>query len=426
MKTALIKLKNTSLSQNQIFMISMVLVNGGNYLYNLLVGRLLGPEKFADAAILISMLMLLSFASMTFQLTTAKFRAELDEVAFKSFIDSFMVLSTLCGLIAGLSLIVFSAQLQEFLNTSSQNMFRIFGFGVPFYFLMSVKRGYHQGNKEFKALSWSYQTEMISKLLITLILLIFVVNNSANLISIGLLGSFLFAFFPITGIREKLPIKFKLGFKFERKVMTFLLLTAGYEFSQIIINNGDIFLVKHFFSAEPAGLYASLALVGRVVYFVTWMMVMMLLPEVIALVKENKPTKGILRKYLTYISILIGAIVFTTALFPNLIIELLFGEAFASISPLLWKYSLATGLFALSNLFVYYYLSLSKYFPVVVSIFFGVFQLIAIYSYHGSLEQIVDVQILMMGVLFTMQLGHHIYQNRITKKSFVERKSSFV
>ena len=38
----------------QIFMLSVLLVNGGNYLYNLILGRYLGPEKFADAAILIT------------------------------------------------------------------------------------------------------------------------------------------------------------------------------------------------------------------------------------------------------------------------------------------------------------------------------------------------------------------------------------
>ena len=54
-------------------------------------------------------------------------------------------------------------------------------------------------------------------------------------------------------------------------------LTACYELTQIIINNSDILLVKHYFDMLDAGLYASLALIGRVVYFVAWMFVMLLL-----------------------------------------------------------------------------------------------------------------------------------------------------
>ena len=54
-------------------MLSVLVVNGGNYLYNLILGRLLGPEQFADAAVLITFLLVLSFIAMTFQLVTAKF-----------------------------------------------------------------------------------------------------------------------------------------------------------------------------------------------------------------------------------------------------------------------------------------------------------------------------------------------------------------
>jgi hypothetical protein len=53
-------------------MVTILLVNGGNYLYNLLLGRMLGPG-FSDAAILITLLLILSFVGMTFQIVTAKY-----------------------------------------------------------------------------------------------------------------------------------------------------------------------------------------------------------------------------------------------------------------------------------------------------------------------------------------------------------------
>ena len=56
----------------QLFMISVLTVNGGNYLYNLILGRLLGPAQFADAAVLITFLLVLSFVAMTFQLSDCK------------------------------------------------------------------------------------------------------------------------------------------------------------------------------------------------------------------------------------------------------------------------------------------------------------------------------------------------------------------
>ena len=76
-------------------------------------------------------------------------------------------------------------------------------------------------------------------------------------------------------------------------ITLFFMLTAFYELTQILINNSDIILVKHYFDNEQAGLYASLALIGRVVYFVAWMFVMLLLPKVIQLKKEGKNKKKI-------------------------------------------------------------------------------------------------------------------------------------
>src|SRR5260370_42591113 len=39
---------------------------------------------------------------------------------------------------------------------------------------------------------------------------------------------------------------------------------------QVIICNVDVLLVKHFFTREIAGLYAAVALVGRLLYFASW------------------------------------------------------------------------------------------------------------------------------------------------------------
>ncbi|MBT8312734.1 MAG: sugar isomerase, partial [Flavobacteriaceae bacterium] len=55
------------IAPEQLFMGSVMLVNAGNYLYNLLLGRFLGPEVFAEAALLVTMLLMVSFIGMTFQ-----------------------------------------------------------------------------------------------------------------------------------------------------------------------------------------------------------------------------------------------------------------------------------------------------------------------------------------------------------------------
>ncbi|WP_347924032.1 oligosaccharide flippase family protein [Pontimicrobium sp. SW4] len=414
------KTLRVKVSQEQLFMLSVLVVNGGNYFYNLILGRILGPEKFADAAVLITLLLILSFLAMTFQLVTAKFSAVFDEETFQRFISKTYKKAILTGIGFGVLTIVFANQLQQILNTSSSNMFVVFGIGVPLYFLMSINRGVFQGKKEFKLLSITYQAEMLSRLVITLILLFLLNIQSSIVVALGILFSFGFGLLPFkftylqfktTGIIEVAQSKV---------IRNFFIITAFYELTQIIINNSDIILVKHYFESYDAGLYASLALIGRIVYFIAWMFVMLLLPTVIQLQKEGKETAPILFKYVTYIATIASSIVVVCALFPEATIKLLFGKNYLAMAPLLWKYSFATGLFAISNIFAYYYLSLEKYIPVIISGVFGILQVGLVILFHESLEQVVHIQIAAMVLLLIIQVGFFVLDTRKSKKHFYE------
>lgn len=410
-------LKSKKVSPEQLFMLSVLGVNGGNYLYNLILGRILGPAQFADAAVLITFLLVLSFAAMTFQLVTAKFSVLFENQVFKSFVSRIYKHALLVGFLMGLLIIVFASQLQNLFNTSSSNMFVVFGCGVPLYFLMSVNRGVFQGKKAFKSLSITYQSEMLSRLIITLGL-IFIFNiQSSVVIAIGILASFAFGLIPFK-FPSIIPKKaLVLSKAHSKEIRGFFIITAFYELTQIIINNSDILLVKHYFESYEAGLYASLALIGRIVYFIAWMFVMLLLPTVVQLKKDGKETAPILFKYIGYIAAISIGIILVCLSFPELIINILFGESYVAMAPLLWKYAIATSMFAISNIFAYYYLSLDRYIPVVISGIFGMLQMALVIFYHESLEQVVHMQIIAMVLLLGIQLAFFKYDQISSKRA---------
>jgi len=409
-------LKSRKLTPEQLFMLSVLAVNGGNYLYNLVLGRVLGPTQFADAAVLITFLLVLSFIAMTFQLVTAKFSVLFENTVFKSFITKVYKQAFAVGLTLGILIIAFAPQLQSLFNTSSSTMFIIFGCGVPLYFLMSVNRGAFQGKKSYKSLSITYQGEMLSRLLITLgLILVFNIQSSA-VIAIGIALSFVFGLFPFKLKQINFKKSISLEEKYNKQIKNFFLLTAFYELTQIIINNSDILLVKHYFESYEAGLYASLALIGRIVYFIAWMFVMLLLPAVVELKKEGKETASVLFKYVGYIAVISIIIVVTCLCFPEIIINILFGEDYIAMAPLLWKYAIATSMFAISNIFAYYYLSLDKYVPVIISGVFGMLQMVLVIFYHDSLEQVVRMQIVAMTLLLIIQIGFFIFDSKLKRK----------
>lgn len=410
-----IQLAIKRISPQQIFMGSAFLVNGGNYLYNLLLGRMLGPKAFADAALLVTLLLVLSFIGMTFQLATTKFAVLFDAERWTNFKNSMYRYALVFGLITGGLILVGANYLQVLFRTENHWMFVVFAIFMPLYFVMSVNRGRFQGRQEFGKLATTYQTEMWSRLLLTFLFLWILPFQSAILIALGIGVSFVFGLIPSDLKEVNILSKSKMDRVDFKQVWVFIGLTAGYELTQIIINNSDILLVKHYFSATDAGLYSSLALIGRVVYFVAWMFVMLLMPAVIQKRKDGEATAPILFKYLLFIGLLSSFIVGVCFLMPEFIIQVMFGDAYLSVAGLLWQYALATSLFALSNIFAYYFLSLDHYAPVILSGILGFSQVLLIVLFHDSLATVVQVQILAMVILLVAQLIFFFMKNRKMK-----------
>ena len=128
---------------------SVMLVNAGNYLYNLILGRFLGPEVFAEAALLVTMLLIVSFVGMTFQIATTKFTVLLSAHQRRAFLSKMMRLALILGTVGSALILVFSEFMQDLFHTTSSAMFFIFGLGIPVYFAMCINRGYLQGRQKF-------------------------------------------------------------------------------------------------------------------------------------------------------------------------------------------------------------------------------------------------------------------------------------
>jgi len=401
------------LSASQQFMISILFVNAGNYLYNLVLGRFLGPKEFSNVALLVTLLLMLSFLAMTIQLLSAKFIIELPIKKINSFKNKVFKISVRVGVLLTILCIIFAENLDRLFNLNNIYALYIFAFGIPVYFIMSISRGIHQGRQEFTKLSQSYIMEMLGRIVVTFVLIGFTKTPPTIAVTIAILVSFLVGLFPNKFQFKKLNTFVEVSIKDKNTIIKFIVITLLYECTQMIINNSDILIVKHYFDDIDSGLYASLALIGRVIYFITWMLIMILLPEVIVTKKNGENPIKILLKYLKYISCLIICLLTICFFCPKTIVSLLFGEAYLSISSLLFKYALATSLFALGNLFVYYFLSLSQYKPVIIAVLFGFAQFIFLIFFHNTLEDVVHVQIALMFTFLIVMFGWFNYKNKL-------------
>jgi len=405
-----------------ILLISSLLVNAGNYALNLCLGRWLGPEVFAEANILATLVMILSFVAVGLQLTVAKYAATFysthQKENLKNLISVFVKTGKRFGLFLLPILLLLASFIKVYLLFKSIMPLLILFLGFPFYLLMSISRGYFQGTNQFKKLAITYVVEMVARVIITIVLL-FLFRDSAHLTSVVALG--FLASFVATYYYSKLKTSSSTStLPYKKEIISFLAIIGIYELSQILINNSDVILVKHFFSAEEAGLYAAIALIGRIVFFATWTIVTLLFPKVIEKEKKGESHTHLFWGALALVATIGWMIVGACFLFDEWIIHVLFGTEYIVMAHLLWIYALATCLFACANVFAYYHMSLNNYTPVLLSIMVGVLQIVSIYLYHNSLEQVLFIQIILMSfLLLAMMVYHTIAPKKITSLTLI-------
>ncbi|MEM7330705.1 MAG: oligosaccharide flippase family protein [Chloroflexota bacterium] len=399
-----IKSKLTGLLSGGLFgsglllFMSMTIVNGGNYLFNLILGRWLGPAAFSDLSLIVTIMLMITFVTVTFQLTSAKFSAVAtadEDTQYLSNVRHWLnKMGWGLGLLLAFILGAGSPFWQSFFNTSSIWPFIILSVGFPIYFAQGVDRGILQGNTKFGPLAVSYQAEMWVRLIIA-ILFVWIgwsVNGAVGGITLSFVATWLVA----RKAKINLPQPRPLSKKQKRTIALFAGPVIIAHLSQILINNSDILIVKRFFEAEEAGLYAALALIGRIVFFATWSVVTVLFPIVAQKHQKGEPHRHLLALSLGLVAVVSGGILTFSYLFPDFIVNILFGEAYLSIAPLLWLYALATSVYALANVIITYRLSTGQGTGSWLAVFGGLTQVIGLWLFHATLRQVVVAQIYIM------------------------------
>src|SRR5690348_4640766 len=254
-------------------LIGSALVSLLNLFYNVGVARLLGPVAFGEAAAVYTLLMLISCITLSFQLVCAKFVARNETSGAK--VAVYLGLrrrAWVFGIGIAALLILASKPISAYLNLHSPTLVVLLAVGIAFYIPLGVRRGGMQGIYAFRRLAWNYIIEGVVKLGGAFLLIHFGlgVDGAIAAVTASEVAAYIFGH-PGRELEAApepgLPASFGEGIQ---AIVFFV--------GQVVINNVDIILVKHFFAAELAGLYAAVALVGRVLYFAAWSIVSAMFP----------------------------------------------------------------------------------------------------------------------------------------------------
>lgn len=398
--------QNAALSGGALLFISTTFVNAGNYVYNLILGRWLGPAAFADLSLIVTFLLVLSFITTTLSMATARFSAAYTAANAPEQVAGLRHWAGRYAWAGGVLLAVLLAlgapALATFFNMADAAPFLILAVGLPVYLAQSIDRGILQGQLRLSTLALSYQAEMWVRLLAAIVLV--AVGLAVNGAVFGITLSFVATWLVARQARARLPETGNLDSAQRRTILLYSGSVVVGLVGQILINNSDVLIVKRFFTPEEAGHYAALALIGRMVFFATWSVAMTMFP----IVAQKHATGEPHRKYLAYalgiVGGISGAILLATLLLPEFIVGVLFGSDYLSIAPLLALYAVATTLYTLANVVISYRLSLGQGKGAWFAAVAGIAQVVLLWLVHGSLREVVLLQIGVMTVLFVVLL----------------------
>lgn len=398
-------LRNKSISASSIFIISSVVVNAANYGFNLILGRLLGAIAYSDAVFYTTLALAFSFVALMFQMTATRFVVlHSDDVETQNDVSHYLHrLALIWGICLGALICFCSYYLKQIFHLASVYPLLFIGSSLPVYFFMSIGRGFLQGKLLFSKLTLTYQAELWAKVIGTLLL--FLVGLQASSVAVATSFSFLIAFFFCLPQKEVFTTKEKGN---HTAVFNFFISVGLYELSQILINNSDVFLAKSYLEPTLAGQYASLAMIGRIVFFSSFPIVMVIIPMIITRIKNKEPYQNIFYGSILACFSIISCIVLGCYWFGNWAMDILFGKDFVAVSPYLWQYAIATGLFTLCNIFIYFHLSLNQKSVIGLAIAAGLLQIILIVIQHQSIQDFINSQIAAMSALFLSVLVYHL------------------
>lgn len=410
MKQIILLLRSSAfLRHNLIFFVGSVATGALNYLYYPVLGRLLEPTAFGEVQALVSLFLQLSIFLTVLGLVTVNVVANYENKKQRNqVVFEFEKLALLVSLVVLAVVAVFSNQLRRFLQFETTWPFIILMMSivasVPFMFRSSFLRG----QQKFGVASLATLLGAGGKLLLSALLVAIGWGTAGAIGGIAVaqvIASAYAAWYAAKYGLRRLPESKRLALPNMRVLLPELkygLLVLTGSLIVTLQYSIDIIVVKHYFDAHEAGLYAGISSVARIIFFLTASISLVLLPS-IKLRQSAKQNQQLLVKSIALL-VLVGVpvlLVFMAA--PKFVVGLLMGHGYSVYAAILPKLSLAIFIISLMNLFVSYYIALRRYAIAFVVIIGAVVTYTLMAGHHSSLGAVVDSllfgSITMMGLL---------------------------
>lgn len=408
---------NNFLSKNIFFRNNLLMVIGTNvysfsqFIYHFLAGRFLDKALYGDLVAIISLMGFVSIIQAALGLTIVnKIASNKNEDDLTNFIRWVNYWSLWIGIILAILTAVLGPIFIKFTNLTQPSLYYFLSPIILGVVVVGFGRSVLQGLMLFNKYVYSLFIEALAKIILTIILILL------GLAAFGALTGFLLGIISSYLMNQYLLSSY---FKFPKGQRPDVLPLLKYSSATLLqgvsltsMYSADLVLVKHFFNASDAGLYAAIAILGRIVFFSPTPIINVMFPETTKRHSKGLPTGKILLFSLLVVVSLASLITIIYFILPSVPILVLYGAKYLPGARMLGWYGIFMTLLAVSMLLTQYYLSIKKVRIMWLFILAALAQIILINFYHNSLLNVIQSSIIITALLDFALLVYFFYQQR--------------
>lgn len=388
--------------------------NFSGWLYHLFVGRILGPEKYAELSALFALFYILNVLSSVAQISLLKFfsvfKARNDYGQANTLFWTITKKIAIVEVVFAIVLLPFTPFLSAYLHISSYGYFLLVYIIFATSTIAVVGGAALQGFQRFMPLAVLSNIGMFLRLITGIAGAFFGVGWTLIASIASNIGSYVLYFFPLRFIFRHKPKPITMSKQDAvRYAIPVLMTTLGIT----VLNSQDVLLVKHYFTSFDAGIYASLSVLGKIIFYASSAVGFVLFP----LVAERKELRSDFRRSVLLGLVAVGTMSFAITvvyfLFPNIVV-LPLGPAFTGAIPYLGWFGIFVTFYTMATLLIQTLLAMGATKIWLITMTAAFIQYLLITLYHATLYEITYVNTLVAMILCSSLL---IYYRYATKNS---------
>jgi O-antigen/teichoic acid export membrane protein len=368
--------------------VATVAAGGLNYVFQVFVGRALGPRAFGVFGALTAMFYLVNVFGRGVRFASARFTAELvdDPGGLAAFHRGLLVRTTVFAVGVFALLGATSGVVAGFVDLDSSTAVLLMMASVPFSLALPANLGLFQGTQSFVAFGSYKVVQAGVKLLAGVAFL------ALGYGVYGALGAIFVAsvlVFVATTVHAELDLRGgRTGDAFDyTRTYRYALPAVLAGFCLSVPASVDVVLAKHFFSDQAAGLYTAVSVLGKVLIFLPLGISMALFPKVTEGDGHDDSARAdaLFDRAMMYTAVVAGAGALAYWTFPGPILGIVYTSAYAGAEALLSWYGLALFAFALAVVVLNYQLARDRMGYVYLFAGASVVEVGLMWVFHGSM-----------------------------------------